>query len=210
MAERMWNVRPRWLASTAAAALALGLLAACAAADADPDTELLADSFVADLDGNVFVGVMVAEHPDGQTRDVVVYLCDEADVSTWLYGQTTGGSIVLEGDGVSVALTLGATVVTGEVEFAGQDPQSFSAVAAEGDAGLHRAEGETVEGLRYVGGWIILNTLEQRGALTLDGEIHEHPTLDPATGEAETSFGTLSTEQCFRNPWTGEKICRRL
>ncbi len=139
-----------------------------------------------------------------------MYLCDCVSVSTWLYGQTDGTSVVLEADGASVELTLGADVVTGQVELAGGDAQAFTAVAAEGDAGLFRAEEQTVDGL-HIGGWIVLaHSLEQRGALTLGGAIVECPTLDPATGEADASIGTLSTVRCFRNPITGERICRVL
>jgi hypothetical protein len=208
MVDQIRKGLARWLPMTLGAALVVGVLASCGATETR--VELIADSYVADVDGELFVGVMVAPHPpDGTVKDIVVYLCDSESVSTWLYGQTDGGSIVLEADGARVELELGLDVVTGNVELAGGDAQAFTAVAAEGDAGLYRAEEQTVDGL-YVGGWIILNTLEQRGALTLGGSILESPTLDPATGEAESSIGTLSTEQCFRNPWTGEKICRRL
>jgi hypothetical protein len=208
MCDRSVKRPPRRLPTLIGAAFVLGVLAACAAADTQ--TELLAASFVADVDGEVFVGVMVAAHPpDGGTKDVVVYLCDSVNVSTWLFGQTDGDTVVLETDGARVDLLLGADAVSGQVELAGGDAQPFTAVAAEGDAGLFRAEEETVEGL-HVGGWIILNDLEQRGALTLGGAIVESPTLDPAAGEADSSIGTLTTERCFRNPWTGERICRAL
>jgi len=208
MCDRSVKRLPRRLATMIGTALVLGVLAACAAAETQ--TELLAESFVADVDGELFVGVMVAAHPpDGGTKDVVVYLCDSVSVSTWLFGQTDADTVVLETDGARVELLLGADAVSGQVELAGGDAQPFTAVAAEGDAGLFRAEEQTVAGL-HVGGWIILNSLEQRGALTFGGTIVESPTLDPATGEADSSIGTLTTDRCFRNPLTGEWMCSRL
>lgn len=206
MVDHFRKALPRWLLATLGAALVFGVITACGGAGTR--VELIADSYVGDVDGDLLIGVMVAPHPPtGEVKDVVVYMCDSGGVSAWLFGQTDGSSVVLEADGVSVSLALGAGEVTGEVTIGAEAPRGFTAVAAQGDAGLYRAEEQTVDGL-YVGGWIILNTLAQEGALTLDGSIVEKPTLDPATGTADTSIGTLSTVRCFRNPITGERICR--
>jgi hypothetical protein len=208
-----WRMVKALLTST----LLLVLLAACGTADNGTDEGLEADAFVAAVnvtdDYAYFIGILVAPHPPEQVRkDIVVYLCDNADVSTWFFGQTTSGSVALENDNIHVQLSLGEESVSGTVERRDLAPQqfpqySFEAQRAVGDAGLYRAE-ETIDGQDYVGGWVVLNNLEQQGAITLGGQVIENPTLDVTTGQAETSVGTFSTVRCFRNPFTGERICR--
>lgn len=199
----------------------LALLIACGTADNGANEGLEANSFVGAVDEDLFIGIMVAPHPPEQVRkDIVVYLCDGAGVSTWLYGETTSDSVVLEDDHTRVELSLGDGIVSGMVErgdiapqqFPQYGPYEFAAEPAVGSAGLYRAEetieAQAIEALDYVGGWIILNNLEQRGAITLDGQVIENPILDASSGQAETSVGTFSTVRCFRNPFTGERICR--
>ena len=66
--------------------------------------------------------------------------------------------------------------VTGTVSLDGEDEVSFTASAAVGNAGVYVAEGEVGE-FEAVARWIVLDDGEQRGGV----------------------------EQCFRNPWTGER-----
>lgn len=187
----------------------VGLIAACGAADEAADEPLFANAFAGEVDGDLFIGVLVADHPPVPKRKaLVVYLCDGADVSTWLFGEAIGDSAVLETADARVELSLGEERVVGVVERTGAAPRSIAAALATDDAGLFRTV-QTIDGHHYVGGWIILNDARQRGAITLDGEVVENPTLDPSTGEAETSLGTFGSN-CFRDPRTGERICRYL
>jgi len=101
-------------------------------------------------------------------------------VSTWLSGETTGGSVGSELNDARVEPLLG----------------HFRAVA-------------TFDGRDYVGGWIVLEDGRQRGAITLGGTVVDNPTLDSSTGVAESSLGTFGSN-CFINPHTGERICRYL
>lgn len=188
-------------------AFLLALLAACGTVDDVTDDALFADAFAGEVNEDLFIGVMVADHPPVPERKaLVVYLCDGADVSTWLFEEAIGDTAVLEDADTRVEMSLDAESLTGVVERAGEAPQEFVAEFATGDAGLYRAV-ETIDGQDYVGGWIILNDGRQRGAIVLDGEVIENPTLDPTTGEAETSVGTFGTN-CFRDPRTGDRICR--
>jgi hypothetical protein len=196
----------RTLWSILASAALVGLLAATAHAQ---DDALFANAFAGEVDQDLFIGVLVADDPaDAERRALIVYLCDGADVSTWLFGDATGGSAVLESPDARVEVLLGHDGVAGVIERAGAAPQRFAADLVTGDAGLFRAV-ETIDGSDYVGGWIVLDDGRQRGAITLGGVVVENPTLDPSTGEAETSLGTFGSN-CFRNPHTGERICRYL
>lgn len=183
------------------------LTASLAAQAVAQDDALLAHAFAGEVDQDLFIGVLVADDPDDAERQaLIVYLCDGADVSTWLFGDATPGATVLEANGTRVELLLGHDDVSGVVEMAGEEPRSFRADLATGEAGLYRAVG-TFDGDDYVGGWIVLDDGRQLGAITLGGTVVENPTLDPSTGESQFSLGTLGSN-CFRNPHTGERICR--
>jgi hypothetical protein len=195
---------------TCISALLFALLAACGGTPGGvEDDTLYAHAFAGEVNEDLFIGAMVADHPRGPDRKaLVVYLCDGADVSTWFFGEAIGDAVVLEGADIRVEMSLGEERLTGVVERAGVGPQGFVAEFAAGDAGLYRAV-ETFDGTDYIGGWVVLNDGRQRGALTLGGQVIENPTLDLTTGQAETSVGTFGTN-CFINPHTGERICRWL
>jgi hypothetical protein len=177
---------------------------------ADPtDDPLFAEAFVGAVDDELFIGVLVAERPDEpDQKTVVVYVCDGDDVSTWLFADATGDRAVVQEGDTRLEMTLEDSGVHGLLDRAGAGPHGFVAVPASDEAGLYRAVA-TIEGRDYVGGWIVLNDGRQRGAITLDGAVVDNPTLDPSTQEAVSSVGTFGSN-CFRNPWTGERICRYL
>jgi hypothetical protein len=192
------------------------ILAACdraaPASETVPDTgeadnELI--TYVGDIDGDLFIALdMIELEGTEQERAIRAYVCDGADVSVWMTGQFSSDEVTLTSGDHRIMLT-SINSASGVVSLAGGAEVPFTANLATGEAGLYRAEG-TFEGQDYVGGWIVLGSGEQRGALTLGGQVIENPTLDPATGEVETSVGTLSTVRCFINPWTGERICRTM
>ena len=113
--------------------------------------------------------------------------------------------VVTDGD-KQVESSLAETGVTGVLERAGEAPRHLVLEATTGDAGLYRSV-ETIDGDDRVGGWIVLNDGRQRGVITLGGEAVDNPALDKATGQAESLVGTFGTN-CFRDPRTGERICR--
>lgn len=188
----------------ASAALIVLLTFTSAAAVDDP---LLARSFAGAVDGELFIGILVADHPPAPGRaTVVVYLCDGADVASWAFEEVDTQVVEVSVGDATVALTLGEDAIDGVVERAGVAPAAFVAEASADDAGLFRGV-QTFDGEDYVGGWIVLNDGAQRGAITLGGSVLENPTLDPVAGRAAFSLGTFGTN-CFRNPHTGERICR--
>lgn len=177
-------------------------LAACAAPDVSeppPDGLGMFVGSVGPVDDEVFIAVAAAEHPADEFETAyLVYLCDNADRSNWLLLESDGGPLVFQGDDVTVTvshvgvqrLANGAYGFTGEVAIDGEAPRSFTAERAEEDAGLFRTQ--RVGPPDYIGGWVILNSMQQVGALTEGGTVIENPTLNLATRTAETSIGTLS------------------
>jgi hypothetical protein len=178
----------------------------------EPTSEAAADdltTYVGDVDGNLFIALDVIELNGAQEeRAVRAYLCDGADVAVWLTGQFSGDQVTLVSGDTRVALT-NMNSASGTLSLEGEAEVPFTTTLATGDAGLYRAEA-TFDGLDYIGGWIVLNDGQQRGAITMDGLVTENPTLDVASGQAETSVGTLSSVRCFINPFTGERICFRV
>lgn len=177
-------------------------LAACAAPDVSeppPEAHGMFVGPVGPVEHELFIAVAAVEHPaDEFATAYLVYLCDNADRSNWLQLESGGGPLVFEGDDVTVTLSDvgverrpdGSEAVMGEVAIDGEATRSFTAERAEEDAGLFRKQRVGPPG--YVGGWIILNTAQQVGALTEDSTVIENPTLDLATRTAETSVGTFS------------------
>jgi hypothetical protein len=168
-----------------------------------------AHTYVGAVDEDLFIGVLVEDPPaeDGR-RALVVYLCDGADVATWIFDETFGASAVVENDAARVEISLGRGGVFGVVELAGGERRAFVADAATDHPGLYRAV-ETFDGREYVGGWIVLDDGRQRGAITLRGDVVENPEVEPIAGVAESSIGTFGSN-CFINPHTGERVCRYL
>jgi hypothetical protein len=207
----------RWLCT---AAVLVTLAAACGAADTgEPVVDTEGDVFVGAVDDDLFVAVVVSDHPEhAAAQAVVVYLCDGADVAEWLVGVAEGGTATLTGADVEVSLALDGETVAGDVQFAGAAAQPFTTAPGTGVAGLYRAEastgsnGASIESIAPkhtgTGGWIVLNEVQQRGALTLSGVVIENPTLDLATLQASTSIGTLSAERriCVTLPG-GIRVC---
>lgn len=178
--------------------------------DAEPGSDVASTgltTYVGDVDGNLFIALDVIElNGAAEERAVRAYLCDGADVAIWLTGQFSGNEGTLVSGDTRVAFT-NLNSASGVVSIDGAAEVPFSTTLATTDAGLYRAEA-SFQNRDYIGGWIVLNDGRQRGAITLDGRVLEHSTLDATTGQVETSVGTLSSERCFRNPWTGERICR--
>lgn len=205
----------------------LALVISACATDAPTASVLTSDEPVADnlrtyvgaISDDLFIGIALAMDPDeeGEQQAVMVYLCDGNELSVWLADEFTGQEVSLARGDINVALTITENEISGAVSMDGVLSQSFVAArimmvslanvetsrfTAErgmGDAGLYRAEG-TFGGMDYVGGWIILNDGRQLGAVTVDGEIVENPTLDTATGEATFSGGILTPSALFFCP----------
>lgn len=175
----------------ASIALLLALaLAACATETPMPTPQGLG-MFTGAVNDELFIAVAAAEHPDESLeRAIMVYLCDGADRSAWLVAESAGDTATLSGEDVQVTLSLRGNNVSGEVRIAGAAAQPFTVERAQEDTGLFRVQ--RVGPPDYIGGWIILNNFEQRGALTENGRVIENPFLDVATGTAETGVGTFS------------------
>jgi hypothetical protein len=124
------------------------------------------NAFVGDVTDELFIGIALMDEGSGFYDDgeVLAYLCDSADVKTWLSGELSGDTTVLESGDIRVEFEMADDGITGTVSVDGADLESFTADPAGEDSGLFfaRAAGED-EATAYIGGWIVLSANLQRG-----------------------------------------------
>lgn len=120
--------------------------------------------------------------------EAAAYLCDGAQVESWLKGTVVDGRLELASkDGANrVVASLAGDTLTGTVTIAGED-SPFTAPAATAPAGVYRGEGAEA-----TIGWIVLPDGSQVGIATRNGRSEPAPRLDPAAG-AVTVEGTRVT-----------------
>lgn len=123
--------------------------------------------------------------------DAAAYLCDGANLESWLKGTATDGEVeVASADGTAtLTAALRGETLTGEVTFGGQT-QAFSIGVAQAPAGLYRGEGADA-----TIGWIVLPDGTQVGILRSGGERSPAPPLDPARGEVAVAGTTVTAEK---------------
>jgi hypothetical protein len=119
----------------------------------------------------------------------VSYICDSKQVSTWFSGPVAGNALdITATNGNHLKANLAASGATGTVTLGGKD-FAFTAAPAQGDAGLFRAEQE-VNGGKVVGGWIVAQDGQQRGALNAPHENRDEITAAPQLVVAQKASPT--------------------
>lgn len=109
--------------------------------------------------------------------EIMAYVCDGRDTATWLRGAASGDDLILTSDGARLRAQRTDEGLTGTLTLE-QRSHPFTVTPATGSAGFYRAT-ETIAGVGYVGGWILLSNGLQRGALKRDGQIVATDALDP-------------------------------
>jgi serine/threonine-protein kinase len=141
--------------------LASVLLAACGGAST------VSGSFAGRVDGSdAFIAVVV--HANGE---VTAYVCDGVAISEWFKGSVDGSSLDLtNASGAHLTADLSADSIYGTFALAGGSALNFTTNAVTEPAGLYRAE-DTIDGVAYVGGWIVLPDGEERGLVSGGGKL---------------------------------------
>lgn len=164
--------------SMIAALLVVFLMVICAAstpANAQTSDQATPEATqpVADVKDHAFVGqvqdsqaFIAFQVSDSQVR---VFVCDGTKTSIsywdWFTGQFANGSLeVTAADGEKLSAQLEDNGITGTVTLKDKKPHKFTASRASGTAGLIRTE-FTMDGVDYVGGWIVLPDGQVRGGI---------------------------------------------
>ena len=149
------------------------LLAACGSKEsadsktlnAAPDVRQTASgisgTFVGKIDGSdALIAIVVLE-----TRETLAYVCDSKLVAQWFRGNATADGLALSAGGSKLEARLSIDGAAGQVTLGSGSARSFTATPAIGSAGLYRAT-KTEASFDLAGGWIVLASGEQRGAVT--------------------------------------------
>jgi hypothetical protein len=123
------------------------------------------------------------------------YICDGADVESWLQGSAVDGRLDLKSkNGANrVVASMKGKNLTGTVVVAGKE-FPFTAAVAKAPAGVYRGEGANA-----TIGWIVMADGTQVGIATSAGRSEPAPKLDPSKGVV-----TLDGERITANKVAGD------
>jgi len=154
------------------------ILSACGGAQVAP----VKGQFVGHVENSdAFVGVVA--YADGHLG---AYVCDGATISEWFQGPIEGSAVDITNKvGAHLIVNLTAKSVLGTVTLLDGSTLAFTANLVEkplgsDPLGFYRAE-ETIDGVAYVGGWIILPNGEQRGAIMSGGKLKPAPAISSSS-----------------------------
>ena len=178
------------------------VLGSCAPASENPVTQTASGSGMAvgsgsgsytgqDPTGDTFVAVVVHDN------EALAYVCDGNTVAEWFPGTVAAdGRLELRSaGGWTLEATLDGAGVTGSYINNEGQTVPFAAGPASGDAGLYRAEFEG-DSVAYIGGWVVREDGQQRGAVIGGGTRRRTMNLEAVTYRATVEgFGILPTER---------------
>ncbi len=191
------------------------LLVACGSSTSSPvatpgQTSNVQGDFAGQILTGVPVPIDVAFSTDGQ--QVMAYFCTDItykttshmQVAQWFKGPERNNRVNLTAGGSHLVATVTATTVSGTTTFAAGTTYPFTATRSavqEEDAyyhtqgGIYRSE-QTMGGVRYLAGWIILNvdmpTIPAQASPTVGGHLAR---LSPADTFCWRIGGAIKNEQ---------------
>lgn len=120
------------------------------------------NTYVGEVTDDLFIAVSLGGRYPQDSDEITVYLCDNV-LSVYLSGDLDqNDEAILTDDEAEVEIAITDDEITGTVTLSGEDPMSFTAVEASGDAGLYAAELD-VDGVEIIPRWIVLSDGRQRG-----------------------------------------------
>jgi hypothetical protein len=158
--------------------------------------QTLEATFVGKLEGSkAFIAVVVS---GGKT---LAYVCDSEKLAQWFRGPVVDGTVeVKTANGEHLQVRLSPQGATGSLVWGGQ-LYAFSAAPAEGTAGLYRVEASANQ-TAYIGGWIVNQQGEQRGAIIGGGSLAAAVMIVDACDSLVPAVGALK-------PWLVAHTGRR-
>jgi hypothetical protein len=96
----------------------------------------------------------------------LAYVCDGEKVAEWYRGRAVAGAVNLTSTGGASKLEakLDGGVWDGVITLEGDRRWTFRASSAAAPAGLYRSD-DVINGARFLGGWVVLENGDQRGAV---------------------------------------------
>jgi hypothetical protein len=156
-------------------------------------------TFVAALAGTSeglipFVAVVTAQDK------AIAYLCNGETMAEWFRGTVqTGGAFEAQSSTRKARITaqIVARSVIGQITLEDGRVMSFRAAPVEGEAGLYRSD-DTIGTARWLGGWVVSATGEQRGAVIGGGSTRPGRNLVFRGGLIDSDLPELGALRPFR------------
>ena len=125
---------------------------------------------------------------------VLAYVCDGQKIAEWFRGRVENGrvSLVSTGGASRLEATFASGVWDGAVSLESDRRWAFRTSGASAPAGLYRSD-DVLNGARYLGGWIVLNNGEQRGAVIGDGSTRPGARLIVSAARPSTSLANVGS-----------------
>lgn len=126
----------------------------------------------------------------------IAYVCDGIEVAEWFRGSMNeyGWLELISKKGWELTASMGTASAIGSLTIKDNQPIFFTARLVEGIAGLYRAE-NTMENTKYLGGWIVNSSGEQRGAVVGGGTFQTVQNIDMQFFQAEVeNLGTFTAQ----------------
>jgi hypothetical protein len=115
----------------------------------------------------------------------IAYICDGKTVAQWYRGSLQAGGLfeARSTDQKSrITAQVNAGSVFGAITLETNEVLSFRATPANGEAGLYRSD-DTINGSRWLGGWVVLPDGQQRGAVIGSGSTRPGRKLELNAGK---------------------------
>jgi hypothetical protein len=182
-------LRPFRLLSVLLLGLSL-LLVGCDTTSSQTTPKALKGNFVGRVFGsNAFLALTTSDNKAS------AYACDGQTIAEWFSGDVRQGAFSDTSiGGAQLQATITREGVDGRLTLPGGQPLSFHLEPATGDAGLYVAQ-QTINGTAYLGGWDVLLSGEQHGAVKANGVIVATTPLDVHQATVTVpGVGTLSPQ----------------
>jgi hypothetical protein len=166
------------------------LLVGCGSPPSQHSPNALKGNFVGRVSGsNAFLALTTSDNKAS------AYACDGQTLAEWFSGEVRQGAFTDASKGGAVLqATITREGVEGTLTLPGGQPLAFHLEPATGDAGLYVAQ-QTINGTAYLGGWDVLLTGEQHGAVKANGVIVATTPLDVHQATVTVpGVGTLSPQ----------------
>lgn len=172
----------------------VGILMLLAGSQAAP----INGNYVAEVAGpvgsNPFVAVVTTQDK------AIAYICDGEVLAEWFRADLQAGGLfearsTTKKSGITAQVNAGSVV--GAITLESGKVIQFRAAPADGTAGLYRSD-DNINNERFLGGWVVLPSGEQRGAVIGGGSTRPGRTLEFRTGFVGVSLPNLGLLQPFQ------------
>ncbi len=121
------------------------------------------NTWVGEVTEDLFIAFSIEEGYSQGSGEISAYACDSGDTSVYLTGELVDGEADLDDCVDKIQLSLDDGEITGTLTLQGEEPHSFVAIPADGNAGLYRTETIEMGEIGITTRWVVLEDGRKRG-----------------------------------------------